>query len=88
MAHHKSAKKRIRTSAKRQERNKASMSKVKTLIKKVQTAKEKQEAEVYLKEAVSYLDRVAAKGKIHKNNVARKKSKLTRYVNSLGTSAE
>ena len=30
-----------------------------------------------------YLDKLAAKGIIHKNNAANKKSKITRYVNSL-----
>jgi len=88
MAHHKSAKKRIKTNELRKTRNKASMSKIKTLVKKVQTATEKTEAEVFLKEAVSYLDKTAAKGRMHKNTVARKKSQLTRYVNGLAASAE
>ncbi len=88
MAHHKSAKKRIRTSERRRLRNKASMSKLKTLIKKVFTTEDKAQAEVVLKEAVSYIDRIAVKNRIHKNNAARKKSQLTRYVNALAASAE
>lgn len=83
MANHKSAEKRIRTNERRRQRNKAALSKVKTLVKKVMDSKDKETAEVNLKEAVAFLDRTAVKGRIHKNNVARKKSKLTKFVNSL-----
>lgn len=85
MAHHKSAKKRIRQSERRRVRNQATLSKVKTLIKKVHTSSDKAEAEVLLKEAVSYIDKAAGKGKIHKNTAARRKSSLTRHVNKLST---
>jgi small subunit ribosomal protein S20 len=83
MANNQSAKKRIRTSEKRRQRNKASISKVKTLVKNVLTSTDKESAEVKLKEAVSFLDKTANKGRIHKNNIARKKSKLTKFVNGL-----
>ncbi len=83
MAHHKSAQKRIRQTLKRTQRNKAALSKIKTLIKKVYNTKDKELAEKYLKEAISTLDKQAEKGRIHKNNAARKKSALTKYVNSL-----
>lgn len=83
MAHHKSAQKRIRQSKKRSERNKAALSKVKTLVKKVYTTKEKAEAEALLKNAVATLDKQSSKGRIHKNTAARKKSKLTKHVNKL-----
>lgn len=85
MANHKSAKKRIRTSEKRRVRNKASLTKMKTLIKKVLGSKDKVDAEIKLKETVAYLDKTSGKGRIHKNNVARKKSKLTKFVNGLET---
>jgi small subunit ribosomal protein S20 len=85
MANHKSAKKRVRTNAKKAVRNKAALSKVKTLIKKVYATEEPEQAKVTLKEAVSFLDKTAGKGRIHKNNVARKKSALTRHVNKLTT---
>lgn len=84
MAHHKSAKKRIRVSERRRERNKASLSQMRTLIKKVYGTKEKEQAEVYLKEAVSYIDKTVSKGRMHKNTAARNKSKLVRFVNTLG----
>ncbi len=83
MANHKSAKKRIRTSEKKRIRNKASLTKVKTLLKKVLDSSDKAAGETNLKEAVSFLDRTATKGRLHKNNVARKKAKLTKFVNSL-----
>ena len=86
MAHHKSAKKRIRSSERRRVRNKQALSKVKTLVKKVQSSKDVNEAQVSLKEAVSYLDKCVSSGRIHKNNAARKKSSLTKFVNSLGES--
>lgn len=85
MANHKSAKKRIRVTERRSERNKAALSKVKTLVKKVYATDEKEQAEPLLKEAVSFLDKVSGKGKIHKNNAGRQKSALTRYVNTLET---
>lgn len=83
MAHHKSAKKRIKQSARKSERNKAALSKVKTLVKKVYTIEDKIQAEASLKEAVAYLDKQARKGRIHKNTVARKKSALTKHVNKI-----
>lgn len=87
MAHHKSAKKRIRSSERKREINKAVTSRIKTSTKKVFTSNNKEEAEKLYKEAVSVIDRSVDKGKIHKNTAARKKSQLTRHLNSL-TSAE
>jgi len=83
MAHHKSAKKRIRQSEKQRVRNQASISKMKTLIKKVHASKEKATAEVTLKEAISFIDKSVSKGRLHKNTAARRKSSLTRHFNSL-----
>lgn len=83
MAHHKSAKKRAKTSLKRKEQNKTTISKAKTLIKKVYDNDEKEQAEKLLKEAVSFLDKTAGKGTLHKKTVARKKSALTKHVNKL-----
>ena len=87
MAHHKSSKKRIRSSERKREINKAIISKIKTSTKKVLTSNNKAEAEKSYKEAISVIDRSADKGKIKKNTAARKKSQLTRHLNSL-TSAE
>ena len=83
MAHHKSAKKRVRSTKKRAERNKAALSKVKTLMKNVLGLEDAAKAQESLKEAVSFLDKSASKGRMHKNTVARKKSALTKHVNKL-----
>ncbi len=83
MAHHKSAKKRIRQNEVRRLRNKAALSEIKTLMKKVRSATNKEEAEKLLREAVSKIDKNVSKGRLHKNTAARRKSQLTRFVNSL-----
>ena len=83
MAHHKSAQKRIRSNKRKQVRNKAALSKIKTLVKKVYDTDDKVKAETLLKEATATLDKQATKGRIHKNTVARKKSALTKHVNKL-----
>lgn len=83
MAQHKSAKKRVRSTQKRAERNKAALSKVKTLTKKVVDEKDPATAQTILKEAVAFLDKTASKGRMPKNTVARRKSTLTKHVNKL-----
>jgi small subunit ribosomal protein S20 len=85
MAHHQSAKKRIRQSEKRRVRNQATLSKIKTFIKGVHTSKDNTEAEVALKEAVSFIDKAVSKGRIPKNTAARRKSSLTKHVNKLSS---
>ena len=84
MAHHKSAKKRIRSNERRRLRNQATLTRVKTLTKKVYSAEDKANAEEYLKEAISYIDRTVSKGRLHRNTASRKKSILTRFVNTFG----
>ena len=83
MAQHKSAEKRTRQNAKRHIRNKAVMSRMKTLIKNVRSAKEKDKAAAALKVAVKALDQLASKGVIHKNKAANQKSSLTKFVSTL-----
>lgn len=83
MASHKSAKKRIRTNERKRIINKNAHSKIKTLVKKTLDSKDKTEAEKNYKEAVSLLDKNTTKNRIHKNTAARKKSQLTKHLNSL-----
>lgn len=83
MAHHKSAKKRIRSSEKKTMVNKMTESKIKTYYKKTLSSANKEEVEKLYKEAVAILDRSVTKGKLHANNAARKKSKLTKHLNSV-----
>ena len=86
MANIKSSKKRILVAELRAARNKAIKSKVKTASKKVElaiTAGNKEEAVLKLREAVSAINTAKSKGVYHKNNAARKVSKLTKAVNTL-----
>ena len=83
MATHKSAKKRIRSNERKREINKGIESKIKTLYKKALKTTDLKEAEKIYKETVSYLDKSSAKGKLHQNNVSRKKAALTRHLNGL-----
>ena len=87
MANIKSAKKRVLTSAKRAERNKAQKSAVKTYIKKVYAAieeKDKAAALEALKTAISQMEKAGSKGLYHKGTVSRKVSRLTKAVNKIG----
>ncbi|MBM4161717.1 MAG: 30S ribosomal protein S20 [Ignavibacteria bacterium] len=83
MAQHKSAEKRARQSVRRHARNKAYLSRLKTLMKKVRSSKDRENAATALKVAVKTLDQLAAKGVIHKNTAANQKSRLTKFVNAI-----
>ena len=86
MANIKSAKKRVLVAEKRQDRNKAIKSKVKTYVKKVEVAieaKDVEAAKAALLVAISEIDKAAKKGIYHKNTAARKVSRLTKAVNAL-----
>ncbi len=86
MANIKSAKKRILVIETKTMRNKTIKSKVKTMIKKVELAVaegDKAAAESALKNAISEINKAASKGIYHKNNAARKISRLTLAVNKL-----
>lgn len=83
MPQHKSAIKRMRQNEKRRQHNNTRRSKMRTLIKKVTTSTDKETAQKNLNEAVSFIDRLSVKGIIHPNTAARKKSRLSQYVNNL-----
>ena len=86
MANIKSAKKRILVTATKAEKNKAIKSKIKTYIKKVEAAVEaadKNAATEALKVATVEIDKACSKGVYHKNNAARKVSRLTNLVNGM-----
>jgi len=87
MANTPQAKKRIRRNARRADINGARVSRIRTFIKKVEMALEggkKDEAAAALKEAQPEVARGVAKGVIHKNTAARKISRLSKRVASLG----
>ncbi len=86
MANIKSAKKRIEVAQIRADRNKAIKSGVKTATKKVFAAIEagnKEAAQAELANAVKVIEMAASKGVYHKNNVARKVSRLSKAVNKM-----
>ena len=84
MANIKSAKKRILVAKTRNERNKSVMSAVQTAIKKVEAAvAANDKAAAALLSATSIIDKAAKKGVYHKNNAARKVSRLSKAVNTL-----
>lgn len=81
MANIKSAKKRILVTETKTARNKAIKSKVKTYVKKVETAVEKKDVEAAkaaLKEAISVINKAGSKGVYHKNTCARKISSFNK----------
>ncbi|MCX7015600.1 MAG: 30S ribosomal protein S20 [Candidatus Sumerlaeota bacterium] len=80
----KSAVKRMRTNRKRQARNRAAKSAMKTAVKKVVTSTEAGELEAAksaLPAAVSLIDKTAKKKIIHKRAAARKVSRLMKRLN-------
>ncbi len=80
----KSAKKRVLVNATKQARNKSANSALKTAIKKANAAIESNadNKEEMVKLAVKKIDQATAKGLLHKNNAARKKSALNLKLNA------
>lgn len=86
MANIKSQMKRILTNKKAQDRNKAVKSEVKTAVRQARaaiTAGDKQAASEALVLASKKLDKAAAKGVIHKNQAANRKSAIAKQVAAL-----
>ena len=82
----KSAIKRVKTSEARNAQNTTAKSAMRTAVKKVEAAVTLNDAPVAkeaFSAAASKLDKAAAKGLIHKNAAARKKSRLAKKANSL-----
>lgn len=76
----KSAQKAMRQSRRHAVLNRAQRSALRTALKRVRAAGTKQEAASAYAAAVRLLDRAARKGLIHKNNAARNKSRLAKFV--------
>jgi len=82
----KSAKKRVLVNEAKTMQNKAARSALKTNLKKFESAVaegNRSEADVAYKVAVKAVDKAAAKGLLHKNNAANKKSKMTVKLSKL-----
>jgi len=83
MPQHKSAAKRARQNVKIRERNRLHRSRVRTMMKKLQTMEDPSAAQALLSDVKASLDRMATKGLIHKNQAANYKSQLEKRVNTL-----
>jgi len=86
MANTPQAKKRIRRNARRAEINGARVSRIRTLVKKVETALaagDKTAATSALASVQPELARGVARGVLHKNTASRKFSRLTKRVSAL-----
>lgn len=84
MANTKSAIKRIRSSERKRKVNQVHRSQARTYIKRTRgliAAGQLEEAEAMAQQAICALDKAAQKGVIHKNNAARRKSRLVKHLN-------
>lgn len=86
MPRHKSCKKRMKTAAVANERNRAEKSRVKKQVKDLRSAKSKADAEGMLNTVFSSIDKAARRKRIHKNKAARDKSRLVKFVRNLDQS--
>ncbi|MDE5619063.1 MAG: 30S ribosomal protein S20 [Ruminococcus sp.] len=78
----KSAKKRVKVNATKAAANKARKSNLKTVLKNADNAVENKEEAI--KVAIKRVDQACAKGLMHKNKAARKKSQLAKKLNAAG----
>lgn len=86
MANTKSAIKQMRQNEKRRARNRMVRSRMRTFARKasgVITAGSKDDAAEAVRLAISEIDKAAQKGIIHRNNAARRKSRLMKHLNAL-----
>ncbi len=88
MAHHKSALKRIRSSERKRIRNRLVKVRVRTFVKKARAQMSAAQPDTATSReavlaAIKELDKAATKGVIHRNNAARRKSRLMKQLNKL-----
>lgn len=91
MANTKSSKKDLRRIVKRRARNLTTKSALKTYVKKVRVASagtDEKATQAALVQAVSALDKAAQRGIIHKNQAARRKSRIAKAANKAKAAAE
>lgn len=90
MANHASSKKRIRRNARRADINGARRGRIRTFIKKIETAinaGDANEAQQALQDAQPEIHRGVAKGILHKNTAGRKLSRLSAKIKALKKAA-
>ncbi|HHW91732.1 MAG TPA: 30S ribosomal protein S20 [Firmicutes bacterium] len=90
MANIKSAVKRARQAEEQRRRNVSNRSAIKTAIRRFEaalTAGDMTAAKAALRRTTILLDKAAAKGVIHKNKAARKKSRLAKQLAAVDTAS-
>jgi small subunit ribosomal protein S20 len=90
LANKKSAIKRLRSADRRRLRNRVYRGGARTIVRNARQLMEagrEEEAREAVRRAASALDKAAEKGIIHKNNAARRKSRLMRQLNQMGREA-
>jgi small subunit ribosomal protein S20 len=83
MAHHQSAKKRIRQNDKREASNKYNAKTMRNALKKLRSTSDKPAAVELLPQVSSMLDRLVKRNIIHKNKAGNLKSSLQKHVSAL-----
>ncbi|MDD6787913.1 MAG: 30S ribosomal protein S20 [Bacteroidales bacterium] len=83
MANHKSSKKRIKQTIKRNENNRYYAKTARNAVRKLRATTDKAEAAAQLPKVSSMLDKLAKKNVIHANKAANLKSKLSKLVNKI-----
>jgi len=83
MQRHKSVEKRDRASKKANKVNRMNRSRIKTAVRGVLEAKDKESASSALQTAVSVLDKSVKTGLIHQNKASNQKSRLSKFVNKI-----
>jgi len=83
MAHHLSAKKRIRQDAKKRLRNRYYKKSTRSAIAKLREMTDASEASAFFPKVMSMIDRLDKRNLWHKNKAANVKSKLQKYISSL-----
>jgi len=90
LANTKSAIKRLRSSERRRLHNRVYRGRARTAVKKARRLMDEghlEEAREAMHVAISALDKAAEKGIIHKNNAARRKSRLMQRLNQIERAA-
>lgn len=83
MAHHKSSKKRIRSTEKKRVENRYYAKTMRNALRDFRALEDKAVAAEKLPKMVSILDKLAKRSVIHKNKAANLKSKLMKQVNAM-----
>ena len=87
MAHHESAKKRIRANARRADVNGSRIGRIRTFVKRVENAiaaGDKSVAQAEFKVAEPEMRRGTTRGVLHANTVSRKLSRLSARIKAMG----